>query len=78
VDTSYQGPAVWKGAWGRNILHMVLSFSVVSLLLNVHIYHFRGSPSHSAGPGIGTALLVGRSRDRFPVVSVTGDFSRSY
>jgi hypothetical protein len=25
-----------------------------------------------------TALLVGRSRDRFPLVSVTGDFFRSY
>jgi hypothetical protein len=28
------------------------------------------------GPGVGTALLVGRSRDQSPVA--TGDFVRSY
>jgi hypothetical protein len=32
--TNYRDPAVRKGAWGPTVLHMLLSFSVVSLFVH--------------------------------------------
>jgi hypothetical protein len=43
---SYRGPAVQKG--GPTILRIFLSFSVVSLFVDLQIHFLRLSPSHSA------------------------------
>ena len=48
TGTNYRGLAVRKAAWRSAMLHMILSFPVLSLLSTAQINSSRPSPSHSA------------------------------